>query len=117
MNLETGMYCYNKLNRKLGIGQIISFQSNNNVNIRYKNDIELVSIGNVVASVNPIDLIEIGDYVNGHKVILVNTSFTYASVETETNGGAIAEIIPKKDIKTLLTKEQFENYCYKIGDD
>ena len=44
MKLEVGMYCYNKTNRKMGIGQIISFQSNNNVNIRYKNDIELVSM-------------------------------------------------------------------------
>ena len=37
--LSVGMYCYNKTNRKLGIGKIIDFQSNNNVNIRYKNSI------------------------------------------------------------------------------
>lgn len=58
MKLEVGMYCYNKTNRKQGIGKIISFQKNNNVNIRYENDIELVSIGNVVASDNVIDLIK-----------------------------------------------------------
>lgn len=31
MELEVGMYCYNKTNRKLGIGKIIDFQRNNNV--------------------------------------------------------------------------------------
>lgn len=58
MKLEVGMYCYSKTNRKMGIGKIISFQSNNNINVKYKNDIELVSMGNLEASYNIIDLIE-----------------------------------------------------------
>ena len=71
MKLEVGMYCYNKTNRKLGIGKIINFQRNNNVNIRYKNDIELVSIGNVIANNEIISLIEVGDYINGLPVRIV----------------------------------------------
>lgn len=114
MKLEVGMYCYNKTNRKLGLGKIISFQSNNNVNIKYKNDIELVSIGNVIASFNIIDLIEEGDYINGHRVIFVNDTFTYASVNVETSGEATCEIIPKNNIKTIVTKEQFEHESYKV---
>lgn len=66
------------------------------------------------ASHNIIDLIEVGDYVNGHKVILVNTTFTYASVNVETSGEATCEIIPLKNIKSILTKEQFEREAYKI---
>ena len=36
--LEVGMYCYNKTNRKMGIGKIISFQSNNNINVKSQKD-------------------------------------------------------------------------------
>ena len=125
MKLEVGMYCYNKTNRKMGIGQIISFQSNNNVNIRYKNDIELVSMGNVIASQNIIDLIEVGDYVNGFPVedyfheyneekdIFENVGVITTECYLEnTNFSWILE----KDIKTILTHEQFENNCFRIGD-
>ncbi len=125
MKIEIGMYCYNKTNRKLGIGQIISYQGNNNFNIRYKNDIELVSAGNIIASFNPIDLIKIGDYVNGFPVedyfhkynekkdILENVGvITTECYLEETNFSWILE----KNIKTILTKEQFENNCYKVGD-
>ena len=101
-DLEVGMYCYNKLNRKLGIGQIISFQSNNNVNIRYKNDIELVSIGNIVR-----------DYVNGVEVEKI-TDNEIMLVDTHLY---IDKSVANDLIKTILTKECFENNCYKIGDE
>ena len=117
MNLEVGMYCYNKTNRKLGIGQIISFQSNNNVNVRYKNDIELVNIGNIKASNNIIDLIEVGDYVNGY---LINEIYDIDKGRQVYHGAhdMLDEIgFYNKNIKTILTKEQFENNCYKIGDE
>lgn len=99
MNLEVGMHCYNKTNRKLGIGKIISFQRNNNVNIKYKNDIELVSVGNIEASHNIIDLIEEGDYVNGLPV-------TRICIDDETNEkylnmfGSISEY-GSEDIKSI----------------
>lgn len=118
--LEVGMYCYNKTNRKLGIGEIINFQRNNNVNIRYKNDIELVSIGNVIASNNVIDLIEVGDYVNGHKV------YDDFRLDTDDYGIDFIEIgvesdkflnhyIREDEIKSIVTKEQFEAMKYEIN--
>ncbi len=70
----------------------------------------------VKASYNIIDLIEVGDYVNGHRVILVNDTFTYASVNVETSGEATCEIIPKNNIKSIVTKEQFEQAKYKVGE-
>ena len=112
MKTEIGMYCYNKTNRKLGIGKIISFQSNNNVNVRYKNDIELVNIGNIIASHNIIDLIEVGDYVNGKEVTCV-TGNNYIELDYGCNMVGCNN----EDIKTILTKEQFENNCYEIGDE
>lgn len=68
------------------------------------------------SSYNIIDLIQVGDYVNGHRVIFVNETFTYASVEVETSGVANCEIIPKKDIKSIVTHEQMEQIAYKVGE-
>lgn len=108
MKLEVGMYCYNKTNRKLGIGKIINFQRNNNVNIRYKNDIELVSIGNVKANNEIISLIEIGDYVNGLPVRFVE--------EDRVDIGQAEDYfwLKNQHIKSIVTKEQMEAMEYKV---
>ena len=108
MKLEVGMYCYNKTNRKLGIGKIINFQRNNNVNIRYKNDIELVSIGNVIANNEIISLIEVGDYVNGLPVRFVE--------EDRVDIGQAEDYfwLKNQHIKSIVTKEQMEAMEYKV---
>ena len=111
--LSVGMYCYNKTNRKLGIGKIIDFQSNNNVNIRYKNSIELASIGNVIASFNIIDILEFGDYVNGVEVISVDDEWITMS-DTQV---PILKSIANGLIKSIVTKEQFSSMEYRLGDD
>ena len=117
--LEVGMYCYNKTNRKLGIGEIINFQRNNNVNIRYKNDIELVSIGNVIASNNVIDLIEVGDYVNGYKVSFIDKDYApFIQCDYPVRCGTTNHYrFYEKEIYSIVTKEQFESMSYKLGDD
>ena len=107
--LEVGMYCYNKTNRKMGIGKIISFQSNNNINVKYKNDIELVSIGNLEASHNIIDLIEVGDYVNGNEIYKISWDSLGLILET-TDYFKLRE----KDIKSIVTSQQFESLEYKV---
>lgn len=108
MKLEAGMYCYNKTNRKLGIGKIIDFQCNNNVNIRYKNSIELASIGNVIASFNIIDILEEGDYVNGLKVTSVNKTFEgNILIALGTNFG-FSKFDNDYKITSVVTKEQIE---------
>ena len=108
MKLEVGMYCYNKTNRKLGIGKIINFQRNNNVNIRYKNDIELVSIGNVKANNEIISLIEIGDYVNELPLRFVE--------KDRVDIGQAEDYLWLKNqhIKSIITKEQMEAMEYKV---
>lgn len=118
MKLETGMYCYNKTNRKLGIGKIIDFQCNNNVKISYKNDFGFSSTGNVIASFNIIDLIEEGDYVNRHLVTEVYLSGENKYIKLDNsyaNGEGIR--IYEENIKTVVTHEQFKNMEYRIGDD
>ena len=66
-----------------------------------------------------IDLIEVGDYVNGREVkhIAMFEGFPdYPKLifvdEKHLVPGETAE---NKDIETILTKEQFEANCYKVG--
>ena len=56
-----------------------------------------------------IDLVEVGDYVNGKKVEKINQYKDSKSII------ALIGIIDEKDIKTILTKEQFLANCYKVG--
>ena len=62
-----------------------------------------------------IDLIEEGDYVNGYRV---TDKYLFAGekpvLETEGND-TNCKCLCEKDIKTILTKEQMEANCYKVG--
>lgn len=65
---------------------------------------------------NIIDLIQIGDYVNGVEVIgkefdNFNKEYLQCGV-----GDYVICTFEVKDIKTILTKEQYENNCYKVDD-
>lgn len=64
-------------------------------------------------SKNIIDLIEVGDYVNGYKVVKV-TEHTFTTMEQ--NGYKVhhKECV---SIKTILTKEQYEDNCYKVKEE
>lgn len=56
-----------------------------------------------------IDLVEVGDYVNGKHV---------QKIKSDRNGKyilALIEIIEEQYIKTILTKEQYIANCYKVG--
>lgn len=64
------------------------------------------------SSPNIIDLIEVGDYVNGGQIediIFENSNATLLL----TNGTGL---IPIEDIKTIVTREQFESMEYRIGE-
>ena len=67
-----------------------------------------------------IDLIEVGDYVNGSKVLAVMEDMETGELHLEMTSNYTNEeigdcTIYDKDIKTILTKEQFEANCYKVG--
>lgn len=55
-------------------------------------------------SFNIIDLIETGDYVNGYKVLEIEDSIYKNS----------KRILIQDDIKTIVTKEQFEAMEYEV---
>lgn len=124
MKLEVGMY----VRTKFGIGKLLYFNEELEewVNERYNSYTEDYI---VKASHNIIDLIEVGDYVNGCYV-----SNRRASVNEHLGGhpkgiGIIKcnayfnqgnyndckfEWIEEKDIKSIVTKEQFESINYKL---
>ena len=77
-------------------------------------------------SKNIIDLIEVGDYVNGCLIVEINkdpfirqinlwTNMLISEGEPFPNEYYKAKIL-EKDIKTIATKEQFSAIEYKVGD-
>ena len=60
----------------------------------------------IKSSPNIIDLIEVGDYVNGERVINVD------SIEVYTKDGMYLN----EDIKSIVTKERFSQKEYRIGE-
>lgn len=64
----------------------------------------------VGVSENIIDLIEVGDYVNGERVQFITNKKQLLS-----DGGY--NILEKYNtISSIVTKEQYENNCYKVDD-
>lgn len=123
MKLEVGMYAYSKHSRDYGIGKIVNIHTNGfanqEVEIQYK-DVKLsTSYDDVIASHELIDLIEVGDYVNGFYVIdfdtlengenavIVNADITY---------GYGMGVIPEKEIYSIATNENFSKIEYEIDD-
>ena len=124
--MKVGDYVRNKY----GIAKVIDIENNNEIDIlvfdksicflvnketgEIKEDILLnrlaiidgIDVSKIKSSPNIIDLIEVGDYVNGEAVISID------SIEVYTKDGMYLN----EDIKSIVTKEQFESMEYKIGE-
>ena len=78
----------------------------------------------VKASYNIIDILEVGDYVNGsevldfeYKLIKGNDNFTNFAVVTENCYLENTDSwIIEKNIKSVITHEQMEQMAYKVGE-
>ncbi len=68
---------------------------------------------NIKSSPSIIDLIQVGDYVNGSKVLDIAQAPKKAIYTEQENGGALLPIVNNR-IESILTKEQFESMEYKI---
>ena len=66
-------------------------------------------------SKNIIDLIEVGDYVNGHLVIDKKNDEGRMEISLESDH-LIYYYIEEKDIKSIVTKEQFKQIQYEVGE-
>lgn len=77
------------------------------------NNVPYVSLKNIIkVSYNIIDILEIGDYVNGSPVCLIKTDEkdrTWVYTDNNYKYGYL-----KNDIKSIVTKEQMEQMEYKI---
>lgn len=61
------------------------------------------------ASHNIMDLIEVGDYVNGDRVTQVTSRYVEVCY-----GRDSCDFINEEDIKSIVTKEQFESMKYSL---
>ena len=134
MKLEVGMYVRTDkgIAKYLGLGiDVLKDDGSNSYNHwkskhlfdNYIFDEEwgdtLTRIGNIdkiivgEPSFNIIDLIEVGDYVNGHQVEEID----YEIKEIWCNNEYYYNGVSFKDIRSVVTKEQFEQISYKLGDE
>ena len=68
----------------------------------------------IKASHNIIDLIEVGDYVNGCEVKKTFPNCEYAEQCIQVKGSS--DYLYDIHIKSIVTKEQFEQMQYKVGE-
>lgn len=70
-------------------------------------------------SKKPIELVEVGDIVNGCVVVLEKYTYiemNFINVDSEISYGWGTGAIPEHEIKTILTHEMYEQNSYKVGD-
>ena len=115
MKLEVGMYVrYKTLSNRIKIAKIIEIDKKV-LDLDNKDcTTEKYIIGE--ASHNIIDLIEVGDYVNGVQVIdkeidNVNEKYLQCGV-----GDYLICVYNSNEIEDVVTKEQFKAMEYRLGD-
>jgi hypothetical protein len=136
MKLEAGMY----VRTPFGIRKIKNIKKDNGygkprvkvieldriLDTIFKFDYEFYTDEKVIkeckASHNIIDLIEVGDYVNGYRVdyienINANNNFILQRIFCEEyEKDLYSKSFKPSDIKSIVTKEQFSSMEYKVGD-
>lgn len=107
MKLEVGMYVRTKK------GKIYKFETNNSM---AKNGAKKYMVN---CSYNLIDLIEVGDYVNGELVVAIHKNYVCDEIElgTALETACNYTAILNEDIKSIVTKEMFSSMEYRLGDD
>lgn len=131
MKLEVGMYVRGKYYQYRGkIGKIIK-NYNNDLEIAYKDGILKTNVGSFIddnydvngkqykASYNIIDILEVGDIIRYRidKVSLETKGYLTGVIDI-TDEEMIESIKEDKNYHVLqiLTKEQFEQMSYKVGE-
>ena len=108
MKLEEGMYVRTNDGKLTKFIKYDENDKNELVTEYYK--YSTIWIKDVVkASYSLLDLIQIGDYVNGYKV-----TYVYPNL-IKVDSTDIWEI-HSRDIKSIVTKEQFDSMKYVVGD-
>lgn len=125
MKLEVGMYVrfdWRKQQTPILIGKITEEHYDELCDYCYSTDLHLViTEDNVIkASYNIIDLIEVGDYVNGYKVSAIynpnGDEIVNITLIMEYGYETINTYIVDYSINSIVTHEQMEQMSYRIGD-
>ena len=125
MKLEVGMYVRGNYYQYRGkIGKIIK-NYNNDLEIAYKDGILKTNVGSFIddnwningiqykASFDIIDILEVGDYVNGREVV----DIFYDANDDVMNVSVLGSIVyDNNEIKSIVTHEQMEQMTYKVGE-
>ena len=120
MKLEVGQFARLKSGYICKIININDFREPNmkyGVEANYLKDVMFIGDDDVVkASYNIIDLIKVGDYVNGYKVvdIIHNNRKLEPSTMVYCEYGNSHVGFYNEDIKSVITKEQMEQMVYKV---
>ena len=66
-------------------------------------------------SKNIIDLIEVGDFANGYKIIKINHKDKWIVIQNINEFGENGKkVLLENEIETILTKEQYMQNCYTV---
>lgn len=125
MKLEVGMYVRTKYGIIEKIEDVLEFDGTdyylNSFHTAVKLDKETNVAGSkgkvIKASYNIIDLIEVGDYVNDYKIldmVDVKDSNEKAFTIFQHKGTDTIYFYSNEDIKSIVTKEQFESMKYEV---
>lgn len=123
MKLEVGMYVRTK------DGYISQYKYYDTTNA-YMEKLLCIPLSNgtfaniediIKASYNIIDILEVGDYVNGMEVTRISgtrydKNDLHCYCEHNGNENWQQVMIPVKNIKSIVTKEQMEQISYKVGE-
>ena len=117
MKLEVGQFARLKSGYICKIININDFREPNmkyGVEANYLKDIMFIGDEDIIkASYNIIDILEVGDYVNGYYV--EDILKTFINVATGSNYFQNPTIY-EQDIKSIVTHEQMEQIAYKVGE-
>lgn len=119
MKLKVGDYV--RFNRG-GIKVAKLLENINNSDYWETNIHQIILASDIIESSSKIiDLIQAGDYVNGYEVMepkyhYMGNNFIDFDREIDAGSGYGYQLL-EKDIKSIVTKEQFEQMEYRIGED
>lgn len=126
MKLEEGMYVRHKpllSSTYIKINKIKEIEEKENCLHVWLEDKDLITEKYIIkASHNIIDLIEVGDYVNGSRVMKTNCKLEYIDDDSDTGVNEVYDglelengwIYFEHEINSIVTKEQFESMSYKV---
>ena len=126
MELKVGMYVRFKNNKNIQyIGKIVNINEYREpcfkyaIEVTWYDDYIFIGDDDIIGkpSFDLIDLIEVGDYVNGYKVLFIDKDLGNTKNIKCIDNSEERACFYEKDIKDIVTKEQFNSCKYVVERD